>query len=143
MSDYKINQRTGVVHRPTCALFAGVRWENKRDWDPAKAALTPGVIACPACLPDGLPASEQTPQAERVGEEGGTVRVGFRYQDGEVLTPEREALSEEIELPVTVIDLGDGEWLTLADLRDLHAERLERDLAAWETQPTPSEGGPR
>lgn len=49
------------------------------------------------------------------------VRVGFRYQDGEVLSPEREAKSEDEELPVAVIDLGDGEWLTLAELRDTHA----------------------
>lgn len=45
------------------------------------------------------------------------VRVGFRYRDGEVLSPEREALSEDVELPEAVIDLGDGEWLTLAELR--------------------------
>lgn len=63
--------------------------------------------------------------------ETGAVRVGFRYRDGEILTPEREALSEDVELPVAVIDLGDGEWLTLAELRDLHAERLESNLRAW------------
>jgi hypothetical protein len=54
------------------------------------------------------------------------IRVGFRYRDGEVLSPEREALSEDVELPVAVIDLGDGEWLTLAELRDMHGERLEQ-----------------
>lgn len=53
------------------------------------------------------------------------VRVGFRYQDGEVLTPEREARSEDVELPIVVLDLGDGEWLTLPELREVHAERLE------------------
>lgn len=53
------------------------------------------------------------------------VRVGFRYQDGEVLSPEREAQSEDIEIPTVVLDLGDGEWLTLPELRDLHNERLE------------------
>lgn len=47
----------------------------------------------------------------------GEVRVGFRYRDGEVLSPEREAQSEDVEIPVAVIDLGDGEWLTLAELR--------------------------
>ncbi|MDN4174704.1 hypothetical protein QWY28_17215 [Nocardioides sp. SOB77] len=45
------------------------------------------------------------------------VRVGFRYRDGEVLTPEREALSRDEELPEVVLDLGDGEWQTLAELR--------------------------
>ena len=60
------------------------------------------------------------------------VRVGFRYQDGEVLTPAREALSEDDEIPVAVIDLGDGEWLTLADLRAMHHERLEAALDSWE-----------
>lgn len=64
--------------------------------------------------------------------EKGAVRVGFRYRDGEVLPPEREALSEDVEVPVVVIDLGDGEWLTLAELRDLHAERLESNLSGWE-----------
>lgn len=54
--------------------------------------------------------------------ESAEVRVGFRYQDGEVLTPAREALSEDDEIPTVVIDLGDGEWLTLAELRDLHSE---------------------
>ena len=49
------------------------------------------------------------------------VRVGFRYQDGEVLSPEREAVSHDEELPEVVLDLGDGEWLTLAELRDTHA----------------------
>lgn len=52
------------------------------------------------------------------------VRVGFRYQDGEVLSPEREAVSHDEELPEVVLDLGDGEWLTLAELRDLHFERF-------------------
>ena len=56
------------------------------------------------------------------GEQEPTVRVGFRYQDGEVLSPEREARSEDEELPVTVLDLGDGEWRTLAEIRDLHGE---------------------
>ena len=60
------------------------------------------------------------------------VRVGFRYKDGEVLSPELEAKSEDEELPVAVIDLGDGEWLTLSELRDLHSERLEATLDAWE-----------
>lgn len=54
-----------------------------------------------------------------------SVRVGFRYRDGEILSPEREALSEDVEVPVVVLDLGDGEWLTLPELRDLHAERLD------------------
>lgn len=53
------------------------------------------------------PAAEVTPE----------VRVGFRYQDGEVLSPDREALSRDEELPVVVLDLGDGEWRTLPDLR--------------------------
>lgn len=55
------------------------------------------------------------------------VRVGFRYQDGEVLSPEREALGKDIEIPVAVIDIGDGEWLTLAELRGAHSERLEHE----------------
>lgn len=59
--------------------------------------------------------------------EKGPIRVGFRYQDGEVLTPEREAMSEDVELPDAVIDLGDGEWLTLPELRDLHGERLDAE----------------
>lgn len=65
-------------------------------------------------------------------EKDAPVRVGFRYRDGEILSPEREAKSEDEELPVAVIDLGDGEWLTLAELRDMHAERLEQALGAWE-----------
>lgn len=65
-----------------------------------------------------------TEEAES-GRERQQVRVGFRYRDGEVLSPEREALSEDVEIPEAVIDLGDGEWLTLAELRDMHAERLE------------------
>lgn len=60
------------------------------------------------------------------------IRVGFRYRDGEVLSPEVEAQSEDVEVPEAVIDLGDGQWLTLAELRDLHAEQLESDLSAWE-----------
>ena len=58
------------------------------------------------------------------------VRVAFRYQDGEILSPEREALSEDVELPLAVIDLGDGAWLSLVELRDLHAARLEADIFA-------------
>lgn len=54
------------------------------------------------------------PEAEK----GDTVRVGFRYRDGEVLSPEREAVSDDEELPQVVLDLGDGEWLTLAEVRD-------------------------
>lgn len=69
-----------------------------------------------------------TPNAEK----DAAVRVGFRYRDGEVLSPEREARSEDEELPVAVIDLGDGEWLSLAELRDMHAERLEQASGAWE-----------
>lgn len=59
------------------------------------------------------------------------LRVGFRYQDGEVLSPAREVLSEDDEIPIAVIDLGDGEWLTLDDLRAMHAERLEAALDSW------------
>jgi hypothetical protein len=70
-------------------------------------------------------------QANEVGDDL-VARAGFRYQDGEVLSPEREALSEDVEVPEAVIDLGDGEWLTLSELRDMHAERLEQALEAWE-----------
>lgn len=73
-----------------------------------------------------------TTQPDRASAEKDVIRVGFRYQDGEVLSPEREAQSEDVEIPVVVIDLGDGEWLTLAELRGQHAERLEADLSAWE-----------
>ena len=50
--------------------------------------------------------------------------VGFRYQDGEVLSPEREVLSRDDELPEVVIDIGDGEWMTLAEL---HARQETTD----------------
>lgn len=64
------------------------------------------------------------------------VRVGFRYRDGEILSLEREAMSEDIEVPVAVIDTGDGEWLTLSELRDQHMERLDAALADTATTPT-------
>lgn len=70
------------------------------------------------------------PIAHTQATENAQVRVGFRYQDGEVLSPERESLSEDVELPVAVIDRGDGEWLTLGELRDLHGERVESS-PAW------------
>jgi hypothetical protein len=57
------------------------------------------------------------PQDEHTTEKDAPVRVGFRYQDGEVLSPEHEALSRDEELSVVVLDLGDGEWLTLEELR--------------------------
>lgn len=61
--------------------------------------------------------------------ESGAVRVGFRYQDGEVLSPEREALSLDEETPEAVIDLGDGAgWLTLPDLADLLAQAWDEGL---------------
>lgn len=81
-----------------------------------------------------LVAAALTAAAPKPVAEGTTVRVGFRYRDGEVLTSEREVLSEDDEIPVAVIDLGDGEWLSLGDLRDQHAERLEADLAAWDDE---------
>lgn len=59
-------------------------------------------------------------------ENDAAVRVGFRYQDGEVLSPEREAVSHDAELPVVVIDRGDGEWLTLAELRVIPPEASTR-----------------
>jgi hypothetical protein len=68
----------------------------------------------------------------RTAENDAAVRVGFRYQDGEILNPEREAKSEDDEIPEAVIDLGDGEWLTLSELRDLHYQRLEESLESWE-----------
>ena len=60
------------------------------------------------------------------------IRVGFRYRDGQVLPPEIEALSEDDEIPVAVIALGAGEWLTRAELRALHHARLEAALDSWE-----------
>ena len=80
-------------------------------------------------MTDQIPVSVE--KAE-FGPERPEVRVGFRYRDGEVLSPEREAQSEDDEVPEAVLDLGDGEWLTLGDLRAMHAERLEQALEAWE-----------
>jgi len=65
------------------------------------------------------------------------IRVGFRYRDGEVLSPEREAKSEDAEIPEAVLDLGDGEWLTLSELRDQHAEELDAVLDWPDDEATP------
>lgn len=51
MANYVVNQRVGVVHTADCPSLARIRPENLSGWDPAKAHLTPGVTACPACLP--------------------------------------------------------------------------------------------
>lgn len=95
----------------------------------AELAPTGLVLTCPDC--EGEFSVRDMPDVRALLAErecaAESVRVGFRYQDGEILSPEREARSEDIELPVAVIDLGDGEWLTLGELRDLHAERLEID----------------
>ncbi len=79
-------------------------------------------------------------------EKDAPVRVGFRYQDGEVLNPEREALSRSDELPEVVLDLGDGEWLTLAEVRiakpacEACGVELSEDGACWwcDDGPTPT-----
>ena len=73
--------------------------------------------------------------------DAGTVRVGFRYRDGEVLAPEQEVKSQDDEIPAVVFDLGDGEWITLPELRRMHDEQLERDLASWEDAPLPPGDG--
>lgn len=88
-----------------------------------------GECECPRCVghPDplqdwpmpGYLKSDDAPNLDHSAENDAPVRVGFRYQDGEVLSPEREAVSHDEELPEVVLDLGDGEWLTLPELRVL------------------------
>lgn len=55
---YVINTRVGVVHEETCAALAQMKDSNLAPWDPGKAHLAIGALACPACL-NGVPASEQ------------------------------------------------------------------------------------
>ena len=51
------------------------------------------------------------------------VEVGFRYQDGEVLTPTREAMSDDDEIPEVALRRRPGdEWMTLPEWRDARAE---------------------
>lgn len=72
-----------------------------------------------ACPCNEVPCIHTSTPLDPVEQYDAPVRVGFRYQDGEVLSPEREARSRDDELPEVVLDLGDGEWLTLAETRAL------------------------
>jgi len=53
-----VSPGSGVVHAPGCRIS---RQGYHRDYDPAKGHLTPGVVAHPACLPDGLPQPSRPP----------------------------------------------------------------------------------
>lgn len=50
---YWVNDRTGEVHLDGCPRVRHIR--SKTEWDPAKAALTPGVHADQECLMGILP----------------------------------------------------------------------------------------
>jgi hypothetical protein len=52
-TEYVVNNRTGEVHEANCPRVKVIA--SKSPWDPAKAALTPGVYADRICLVDGLP----------------------------------------------------------------------------------------